>query len=161
MILLCGSIRCRLCRSASRRGGSLTISPTLWTSTIWWARPACISTRKSPTISTLTSSSCSLCHIEGAFSLSFRPSAFSLSFRPSEASGEIYIEPGSGASISFQAATDGAPLGCASLRPLPESTASSLRDNLYLQGPSPCPLRGWICPPCGSLKALHRSATPS
>ena len=69
--------------------------------------------------------------------------------------------PSSSAAISFQAATGGAPFGCASLRPLPESTASSLRDNLYLPGPSPCPLRGWICPPCGSLKALHRSATPS
>ena len=29
------------------------------------------------------------------------------------------------------------------------------------RAPSPCPLRGWICPPCGSLKALHRSAAPS
>ena len=90
-------------------------------------------------------------------------SAFPLSFRAEHEvrSREICFEPGSGASISFQAATGGAPFGCASLRPLPESTASSLRDNLYLQGPTPCPLRGWICPPCGSLKALHRSAAPS
>ena len=58
------------------------------------------------------------------------------------------------AAASFHAANGGAPFGFASLRPLPESTASSLRDNLYLQGPSPCTLRGWICPPYGSTKAL-------
>ena len=86
-------------------------------------------------------------------------SAFPLSFRAEHEvrSREICFEPGGSAAISFQAANGGAPLGYASLRPLPESTASSLRDNLYLQGPSPCPLRGWICPPCGSLKALESS----
>ena len=97
---------------------------------------------------------------------------FPLSFRPSEARGEIYFLLHFSAAIGFQAATGGAPFGCASLRPLPESTASSLHDNLhptslslvgtpslYLQGPSPCPLRGWICPPYGSLKAIHRSVT--
>ena len=62
---------------------------------------------------------------------------------------------------SFQAATGGAPFGCASLRTLPSSSASSLRDNLLPTGPSPCTLRGWICPPCGSLKALSRSAVHS
>ena len=94
------------------------------------------------------------CHLE-------LPRTSPLSFRPSAASGEIYLEPGVSAAISFQAATGGAPFGCASLRPLPESTASSLRDNLYLQGPSPCTLRGWICPPCGSLKAFSCSVAPS
>ena len=64
------------------------------------------------------------------------------------------------AAFSFHAANGGAPFGFASLRPLPESTASSLRDNLYLQGPSPCTLRGWICPPHGSTKALWSQRFP-
>ena len=36
----------------------------------------------------------------------------------------------------------GTPLGKASLRPLPLSTSSSLRDNSYPAGPSPCPCPG-------------------
>ena len=41
--------------------------------------------------------------------MSFRPRTFPLSFRPSAASGEIYIEPGSSAAISFQAANGAEP----------------------------------------------------
>ena len=71
-------------------------------------------------------------------------SAFPLSFRAEHEvrSREICFEPGGSAAISFQAANGGAPLGYASLRPLPESTASSLRDNLYLPGPVPLPSPG-------------------
>ena len=67
---------------------------------------------------------------------------FPLSFRPSEARGEIYFLLHFSAAIGFQAATGGAPLGSASLRPLPESTASSLRDKLVSSGPLPLPSPG-------------------
>ena len=93
-------------------------------------------------------------------SVILRERSLSLSFRASEASREICFKPGVSAAASFHAANGGASFGCASLRPLPESTASSLRDNLYLQGPSPCTLRGWICPPYGSTKALWSQRCP-
>ena len=93
-------------------------------------------------------------------SVILRERSLSLSFRASEASREICFKPGVSAAANFYAANGGAPFGFASLRPLPESTASSLRDNLYLQGPSPCTLRGWICPPYGSTKALWLQRCP-
>ena len=66
--------------------------------------------------------------------------SLTLSFRASAASREICFEPGVGAALGFQAATGGAPFGCAALRPLPESPASSLRDNPNLSLPGPFPL---------------------
>ena len=82
-----------------------------------------------------------------------------LSFRGSEAIREICYR---GAALLSASRLPPAELRSAAPRYGPSQNLLRHRFAItsIFRAPSPCPLRGWICPPYGSLKALSRSAAP-
>ena len=141
----------------------------------WRRPPLCLfdqAKRFPPVISSKRSESRNLSR--SAFSLSLRVIALPLSFRASEALSPCHFERSTKCEVEKSVLNRAAALLSTFRLPTAELRSATPRygpsQNLLrhhfvitciFRAPSPCPLRGWICPPCGSLKALHRSAAPS